>query len=86
MIFILGGHNNKTASSTASGFRYDVGKATWSSSGVPDMQEPRKADACLYVELETTRGILVTGGTVLCRSQPVTQSTDCRIDIFFQNS
>ena len=58
----LGGHDNRSTVAIASGFQYDVLKATWSSSDVPDMTEPRKDHACLYIELETKRGILVTGG------------------------
>ena len=61
---ILGGHDNRSASALSSGLKYDVSKATWSSSDVPEMQDARKDHACLYIELETTRGILVTGGNI----------------------
>ena len=64
---LLGGHDNRSASALSSGFKYDVSKATWSSSDVPEMQDARKDHACLYIELETTKGILVTGGKYLER-------------------
>ena len=60
-----GGHDNRSSSALSSGFKYDVSKATWSSSEVPEMNDARKDHACLYIELETTKGILVTGGKLI---------------------
>ena len=63
-MFVSGGHDNRSTSALGTGLRYDISKGAWSSSDVPEMQDARKDHACLYIELETTRGVLVTGGKI----------------------
>ena len=75
-MFVSGGHDNRSTSALGTGLRYDISKGAWSSSDVPEMQDARKDHACLYIELETTRGVLVTGGKIYQISQTLLPRTN----------
>ena len=59
-IFITGGHDNTSETSLATVLKLTKETGQWSE--VSGMLTPRRDHACLYVELETSAGILVTGG------------------------
>ena len=59
-MWILGGHSNNSVAPVASGWVLDTDSGKWKE--LADMIEARKDHACLYVELESTKGLLVTGG------------------------
>ena len=73
---MIGGHNNESKESLNIMLEMTkVRQTTWSPdpplyrqdgpwSLGPSMLQPRRDHACLYVELETLRGVLVTGGQV----------------------
>lgn len=58
--YSLGGHSNSSATPLASGWVLDTDSDKWRE--MTAMTEARKDHACLYVELESTKGLLVTGG------------------------
>ena len=59
--FLTGGHNtNSTVKSLNTGLKLKVSTGTWTS--ITSMEIARREHACLYVEFEETKGILVTGG------------------------
>ena len=58
--YYLGGHSNSSATPLASGLVLDTDSGKWRE--LTAMIEARKDHACLYVELESTKGLLVTGG------------------------
>ena len=55
-----GGHDNASTNSLPTGFQLDISESVWTS--IPEMNVPRRDHACLFVEFEKTKGILVTGG------------------------
>jgi hypothetical protein len=58
---IEGGHNtNATAKSVNTGLKLKVSTGTWTT--ITSMEVARREHACLFVEFEDTKGILVTGG------------------------
>ena len=59
-ILLIGGHDNSSLTPLSSTYQLDVDGGKWREAA--SMIEPRKDHACLYVELETTDGVLVTGG------------------------
>ena len=59
-IIITGGHDNSSEASLSTVLMLTKETGEWSE--VSRMLTPRRDHACLYVELETSAGILVTGG------------------------
>jgi len=59
-IFISGGHDNTSEASLATVLKLTKETGEWSE--VAAMLTPRRDHACLYVELETSAGILISGG------------------------
>ena len=59
-IIVLGGHTNETSASLDTVLEYESSSSSWTN--LPVMLTPRRDHACLYVELETSAGVLVTGG------------------------
>ena len=59
-IMLIGGHDNSSTASLASVLRLSAETGGWEN--MPSMLEARRDHACLYVELERTRGVLVSGG------------------------
>ena len=56
-----GGHDNSSTTSLNSGYELNLKNGgRWTE--LASMTEPRRDHACLYIELEETNGILVTGG------------------------
>ncbi len=58
-----GGHDNVSTNSLPTVYKLDPSTKEWLD--LPEMNHPRRDHACLYVELEETDGILVTGGKKL---------------------
>ena len=59
-IMLIGGHDNSSTASLASVLRLSADTGGWET--MPSMLEARRDHACLYIELERTRGVLVSGG------------------------
>lgn len=59
---IIGGHDNASTNSLPLGYQLDISEGTWTT--LPQMIVPRRDHACLLVEFEKARGILVTGGNI----------------------
>jgi len=59
-IIITGGHDNSSDASISTVLKLTKETGEWSE--MSGMLTPRRDHACLYVELETSAGILVTGG------------------------
>jgi len=59
-IFLIGGHSNNSMAPLSSGYYMESDGNQWKE--LTSMIEARKDHACLYIELEDTNGILVTGG------------------------
>ncbi len=60
-IILTGGHNtNSTVKSLNTGLRLKVSTGAWTT--ITSMEVARREHACLFVEFEETKGILVTGG------------------------
>ena len=59
-VILSGGHDNSSTASLASVLRLSTETGGWEE--VASMLEPRRDHACLFLELERTRGVLVTGG------------------------
>ena len=57
---ISGGHSNNSMAPLSSGYYMESDGNQWKE--LTSMIEARKDHACLYIELEDTNGILVTGG------------------------
>ena len=53
-------HSNESTASLDTVLQYSAGAATWTP--LAPLLTPRRDHACLYVELESSRGVLVTGG------------------------
>jgi len=57
---LSGGHTNSSSQSQDSVFQLDKETGQWSE--LPGMITPRRDHGCLFVEFETSKGVLVTGG------------------------
>ena len=59
-IILSGGHGNGSAGSVRSAHMLSASKGKWIE--LAEMNHPRRDHACVFVEFETTSGVLVTGG------------------------
>ena len=59
-IIITGGHDNSSTASLSTVLQLTKETGEWTE--ISGMLTPRRDHACLYVDLETSGGILVTGG------------------------
>lgn len=59
-IIVIGGHSNDSTQSLDTVLMYESSASSWTQ--LPVMLTPRRDHACIYVELETSAGVLVTGG------------------------
>eukprot|EP00095_Tigriopus_kingsejongensis_P003416 maker-scaffold1126_size61158-snap-gene-0.11 protein:Tk03416 transcript:maker-scaffold1126_size61158-snap-gene-0.11-mRNA-1 annotation:"hypothetical protein TRIADDRAFT_56004" len=59
-VIIVGGHDNSSSQSLPLGYMLKILDNQWTE--IPNMNVPRRDHACLFVEFEKARGILVTGG------------------------
>ena len=59
-IYVIGGHAEDPEVPLGSGLVLDITEGKWTD--IPAMNEARRDHACLYVEFEKNKGILVTGG------------------------
>ena len=60
MFSFSGGHDNSSTNSLPTAHKLSVSTGKWTK--LPEMKHPRRDHACVFVEFETTSGILVTGG------------------------
>ena len=59
-IILTGGHDNSSSTSMSSVLTLSAETGSWEPMAA--MLEPRRDHACLFIELERSRGVLVTGG------------------------
>lgn len=59
-VILTGGHDNSSTESLDTVLRLSRETGGWEKA--PSMLEPRRDHGCLFIELERTKGVLVTGG------------------------
>lgn len=59
-VILTGGHDNSSTASLATTLRLSTETGGWEE--IKSMLEPRRDHACMFLELERKKGILVTGG------------------------
>ncbi|TRY74923.1 hypothetical protein TCAL_07513 [Tigriopus californicus] len=59
-VIIAGGHDDNSTLSLATGYMLNILENAWTE--IPNMKVPRRDHACLFVEFEKSKGMLVTGG------------------------